>query len=335
MKKAKKIIITLSILALVLIGCNNKNAENTTKNESDSKVASNSAKFISMGTSSSGGTFNTLGVAICQVLNDKVDTQVSAEVTGGSSENCIRIGENEIQLAFTAASSAYEAISGTGAFQDNEVEGITAIANLYPAIMQFPVSKQSGIKNLDDINGKKINIGQSGSGSESQALNLLKSYGISLDSFEAQHLSHANAVEALTNEKIDGYIISGSLGQSHQMTAMSSGKCDMASFGPENKIKKLIEEYPYYEQYTIKAGTYPNQDYDIDTISTGTLLIANENLDEETVYQITKTLFENLDLLAQSQKIAEEISLENATKTSGIKLHPGAERYYKEVGILK
>ncbi|WP_138159388.1 TAXI family TRAP transporter solute-binding subunit [Peptoniphilus catoniae] len=331
--------ILIMTLFLVLFGCskasNVGNGKESSNNSSDTESKSATTEFVSMGTSSSGGTFNTLGVAMCQLFNDNLSTQFSAEVTGGSSENCIRVGANEIQIAFAAASSVYEATNGVGAFDGKKVEGITAVANLYPAIMQFPVSKSSGIKNMDDIEGKKINIGQSGSGSESQAINLLKSYEISLDSFQPQHLSHANAVEALTNDKIDGYIISGSLGQSHQMTAMSSGKCYLASFGPQEKMDKLMKDYPYYEPYTIKSGTYPNQDYDVETVATGTLLIANENLDEELVYEFTKTLFENLESLAKNQKIAEEISLETATNTSGIKLHPGAERYYKEVGILK
>ena len=124
--------------------------------------------FLSMGTSSSGGTFNTLGVALCQVWNDKLPgTSFTAEVTAGSSENCLRVGTDDIQLAFSAASSVYEAVNGIGQFEGKQVEGLRVIANLYPAIIQIPVLKDSGINSIDDIVGKKVNIGEAGSGSES------------------------------------------------------------------------------------------------------------------------------------------------------------------------
>lgn len=293
-----------------------------------------SEEFISMGTSSSGGTFNTLGVAICQMWNDKLSgTQFSAEVTGGSSENCMRVGLGEIQMAFAAASSAYEAYSGEGQFKDKKVGNIRSIANLYPAIMQMPVLKTSGIKFLNDITGKKINIGQAGSGSEGQTLALLEVYGIPVDSFSPQRLSHANAADALVDEKLDGYINLGSLGQSHQMKAMSSGKAVLASFGPDEQIAKLVAKYPYYYKYVIPAGSYPYQDQSVDTVATGTLLIVNADISEELVYQATKALFENVKTLEQSQAIASEIQLKSALNVSGIPLHPGAERYYKEVGV--
>lgn len=296
-------------------------------------------EFISLGTSSSGGTFNTLGVAISQLWNDSSSfnkkTQFSAEITGGSSENCLRLNIGEIQLAFSSAASAYEAYNGVGQFEGKKCDKIYVIGNLYPAIMQMPVLTSSGIKNLDDIAGKKINIGQAGSGSEAQTLSLLEVYDISLDSFTPQQLSHSNASDALIDEKLDGYINSGSLGQSHQMKAMSSGKVSLASFGPTEKIEKLISTYPYYYKYTIPAGSYPNQDSDVETVATGTLLMVNGDISEELVYQATKALVEGVEELAKTQQIASEIKLPSLLECSGIPLHPGAQRYYKEIGAIK
>lgn len=311
-------------------------AEDGSKAADDGKVAAPVEEFMSLGTSSSGGTFNTLGVAMCQLWNDKIPTtSFSAEVTAGSSENCLRVGTEELQIAMAAASSVYEATTGTGQFEGKKVEGIRAIANLYPAIIQIPVLKSSGINSIDDIIGKKVNVGEAGSGSESQALNILKSYNITKDDFNVQQLSHSNASDAVVDEKMDGYIISGSLGQSHQMKAMSSGKCMLASLGTDEEIAKLIEDYPYYYEYMIPADAYPNQNGEVKTVATGTLLIVNENISDELVYEITKSIFENIQTLAQSQDIANEISLETALNVSGVQLHPGAEKYYKEVGILK
>lgn len=332
----------------VLSGCSSssgtspdtKAADTAAAEKSGSEAAGGQAaaveEFMSLGTSSSGGTFNTLGVAMCQLWNEKIPTtSFSAEVTAGSSENCLRVGSDELQIAMAAASSVYEATTGTGQFEGKKVEGIRVIANLYPAIIQLPVLKNSGINNIDDIVGKKVNVGEAGSGSESQALNILKSYGITKDDFNVQQLSHSNASDAVVDEKMDGYIISGSLGQSHQMKAMSSGKCKIASLGTDEEIAKLIADYPYYYEYIIPADAYPNQDGEVKTVATGTLLIVNESISDELVYEITKNIFENIQTLAQSQDIANEISLETALNVSGIELHPGAERYYKEAGILK
>jgi TRAP transporter TAXI family solute receptor len=292
--------------------------------------------FISMGTSSSGGTFNTLGVAICQMLNDKIPaTKFSAQVTGGSGENCIRVGNGEIQIAMAAASSAYEAVNGQGQFKDKAVTNLKVIANLYPAVIQMPVLTSSGIEKLDDIKGKKINIGQAGSGSEATTLSVLEVYGIALSEFSPQQLSHANAADAVIDEKMDGYINLGSLDQSHQMKAMSSGKVKIASLEPSDKIAKLIEAYPYYYEFQIPSGTYPNQDYTVNTVATGTLLITSDEISEDLIYELTKQLFENLEELRKTQSIANDIKLETALNVAGLALHPGAEKYYKEVGIIK
>ncbi len=348
MNNNKRLLATLLVLFMLTMaigGCGSTATQSSAAPASPASPAASQSsetmpapqeEFISMGTSSSGGTFNTLGVAICQMWSEKIDkTQFSAEVTGGSSENCARVGAGEIQMAFAAASSAYDAFNGKGQFEGKPVSNLRAVANLYPAIMQFPVLQSSGIKNLGDISGKKINIGQAGSGSEAQVLAILASYGIEISSFNPQQLSHANASDALLDEKLDGYLISGSLGQSHQMKAMSSGKAFMASFEPMEKMQKLIDEYPYYYEYTIPAGAYPNQDYDVPTVATGTLLIVNESVSEELVYQATKAMFENVQALAQTQEIANEIKTETALNVSGLTLHPGAERYYKEIGLIK
>lgn len=336
MKRVTSIILVFVLLLSVLSSCGGNTSNDTSGTGNASKAAITiNEEFISLGTSSSGGTFNTLGVAMCQLWTDSIPvSSFTAEVTAGSSENCLRVGMNEIQLAFAASSSVYDSVNGLGSFEGKKVEGIKAIACLYPAIIQIPVLSNSGIENINDIVGKKINIGEAGSGSESTILGILNILEISKNDFNAQQMSHSNAATAVCDEKIDGYMISGSSGQSHQMTAMSSGKCRMIGFTDEQR-KLIIEQLPYYYDYVIKADTYPNQNYDVQTIATATLLICNENLSEELVYQITKTIFENLDVLSQSQAIVKSISLENAPNISGVDLHPGAIKYYREKGLMK
>ena len=212
--------------------------------EKNAVKADGDEAFLSMGTSSSGGTFNTLGLHYARYGMINSRHIFTAEVTAGSSENCLRVGTDDIQLAFSAASSVYEAVNGIGQFEGKQVEGLRVIANLYPAIIQIPVLKDSGINSIDDIVGKKVNIGEAGSGSESQAMGILDCFGISKSDFNAQRLSHSNASDAVVDEKIDGYIISGSLGQSHQMKAMASGKCKLADLGSDEEIQNVINRLP-------------------------------------------------------------------------------------------
>jgi hypothetical protein len=137
------------------------------------------------------------------------------------------------------------------------------------------------------------------------------------------------------DEKIDAYINIGGLGQSHQMKAMTTGKVKIVPMDPPDKRAKFLKEYPYYYEYTMPANAYPNQNYTVVTAATGTLLVTREDISEELVYQITKQLFENISTLEKNQSIAKEITLKDAMKVSGLTLHPGAIKYYKEVGVLK
>jgi TRAP transporter TAXI family solute receptor len=354
MKQSQKVICLAMVCALmltVLAGCGGSAPASSAAPAAPAAPASSAApaapaapapapvkleEFITIGTSSSGGTFNTLGVAIAQTLSAKIkETSFSAEVTGGSGENCARIGNGELQMAFAAASAAFEAANGVGAFDGKKVDNIRAIVNMYPAVMQISALEKSGIKEVGDIVGKKINIGQAGSGSESQSIAMLESFGIGLDTFDPQRLSHANAADAMVDEKLDAYINLGAMGQSHQMKAMTSGKAVMVDFTPKELVDKLIEKYPYYYHFTIPAGTYPNQKTDNLTFATGTLLITSAEVSEELVYQSVKNLFESVPELAKTVAIASNIKHESALNVAGIELHPGAIRYYKEVGIIK
>lgn len=339
------VLVMLLVGANLLVGCSSqpapaaqqpaaeKPAAEQPKEEPAGKITE---EFINIGTSSSGGLFNTVGVAMSQIWTEKIPgVKFSAQVTGGSGENCIMLSNKEAEMAIISAATVYEAANGEGQFAGKKISNMRVVTNLYPAIVQVPVLKKSNINSFDDFVGKKINIGQAGSGSEATTLTILESFGISLDSFDAQRLSHANAADAVIDEKLDGYINIGGPGQSHQMKAMASGKVKLINMDPKEKRDKYLKEYPYYYEYTIPAGSYPNQDNDAVTVATGTLLVAREDLSEELVYQVVKQLFENKATLEQSQAIAKEITLESALNVAGMPLHPGAERYFKEVGVLK
>ncbi|KJS83212.1 MAG: hypothetical protein JM58_13200 [Peptococcaceae bacterium BICA1-8] len=329
------ILALVSLLVFTLVaGCGNKPVEQ--KDNAGETKSGITEEFISIGTSSSGGLFNSLGVAVGQLWTEKITgVKFSAQVTGGSGENSINIGAKKLDLAIVSGATAYEAVTGIEKFEGKKISNMKAIASLYPAVIQIPVLKDSGINNILDIKGKKVNIGQAGSGSEATSISFLTSFGVKLEDFNPQRLSHSNASDAVIDEKMEGYINIGGLGQGHQMKAMSTGKFKIISLEPADLREKFLADFPYYFPFTIKAGVYSDQDYEVKTVASSTLLVAREDLSEELVYQITKNLFENVKELAKTQSIANEITLESALNGIKIPLHPGAERYFKEVGVIK
>ncbi|MBN1828093.1 MAG: TAXI family TRAP transporter solute-binding subunit [Deltaproteobacteria bacterium] len=292
--------------------------------------------YLKMGTSSSGGIFNALGVATCQMWTERIPgVKFSAMVTGGSGTNSRMIGTKEIDVAFIAGETAFYAAKGEGQFKGKQVKNLMIIGNLFPAVLHFPVLKSSNIKTPYDFKDKKINVGTPGSGSETAA-GILAYFDLKADvNFSARHMKHASAAEALTDEKIDGFIHLGGLGISHHMQAGASGKAVFIPFAPESVREKFTKENPIYYKFTMPANVYPNQNYPVETVATATFLAVRQDLSEELVYQMTKQLFDNLPTLIQAHSAAKEITLENILKGAVLPVHPGALKYYKEVGILK
>lgn len=299
-------------------------------------------KSIVIGTSTSGGTWQPIGIAISQCWNEKSGTKcaMSAATSDGGNENVLRLGVNDQQIAFCSTATALEAVHKTGSFEGMEVyDKFYALFNTYPTVFQMPVLKTSGIKSIWDITGKSINLGAAGSGSRAMNTAILRALGIPESSFKSQAISHGNAIDMVIDEKMDGYMIVGDSGQSHQMKAMSSNKMVMLGLGSgpnaDADIAKVIAAAPYFYEFTIPANVYPDQNYDVRTVAQGTLMICRHDLSEELAYQFTKMIWENLDYLKTFNAVFNQFSLPNACNVGGIPIHPGALRYFKEVGVIK
>jgi len=336
-KKMVSIILILALTMFLVPGCSSTKDNNQREEGAvNGKTTTNMEKFISIGTTSTGGSWHPLGVALAQVWTENIEgTSFSAAVTDGGNENLERLKMNDMQIAFCAMATCYESLTNTGQYEDkpDSYKDFKVIANVYPSFFQFPVLKKSGIKSIHDIIGKRINLGPAGSGSRSMNLAILDSIGISLDSFHHEAINHSNAVDLVIDEKLDGYMLVANAGQPHQMKSMSSGKVVMIGFSDED-AEKIIEKCPYFYRLTMPAGIYPNQDYEVPGIATGTFLICRDDVSEELVYQVTKTMWEELDTLIEINALFKEFNINEATNIGGFDLHPGAERYYKEKGLL-
>lgn len=288
-----------------------------------------------LATGGTSGTYYPFGGSMAQIFNSKIQNMnVTAQATGASVENLKLIGQKEAELAIVQNDMTDYAYNGTESFKDSKVENVRVIANLYPEVIQIVSSADSGIKTLTDIKGKKFSVGAPGSGVEANARQLLDVMGMTYNDFSANYLSFAESADSLKDNHIDGFLfVSGVPNAAIQDTATTSS-LNFVSI-PDDVIKKLIDKYPFFTEIVIPAGTYKGQTADVKTVAMKATLVAGAEVPEKVIYDLTKALFENQPELASAHAKGAELSLESAVDGVSVPFHPGAEKYYKEVGAIK
>ena len=288
-----------------------------------------------LATGGTSGTYYPFGGSMAQIFNSKIpNMNVTAQATGASVENLKLIAQKEAELAIVQNDMTDYAYNGTEAFKDSKVENVRVIANLYPEVIQIVSSADSGIKTLTDIKGKKFSVGAPGSGVEANARQLLDVMGMTYNDFSANYLSFAESADSLKDNHIDGFLfVSGVPNAAIQDTATTSS-LNFVSI-PDDVIKKLIDKYPFFTEIVIPAGTYKGQTADVKTVAMKATLVAGAEVPEKVIYDLTKALFENQPELASAHAKGAELSLESAVNGVSVPFHPGAEKYYKEVGAIK
>lgn len=280
---------------------------------------------ISIGTGGTGGLFYVIGAGMADVLNKNMsDASARAEVTGASVENIRRVAAGQMTFGFSSSSTLYEAKAGEGPFKDG-AQPVAAMAYLYPAVLQIATIADTGIKTMSDLAGKRINLGPPGSNSAVLAQRLLEAYGV-FDPGNAQFLSYTEGANALMNGTLDAIVVLAGAPTAALIDLDAQRDMVLLSID-EEKVKGMLEQYPFYQSYEIKAGTYPDQTAAVTVINDPATLFVKADADEKLVNTITKTLFEHLQELGEVHPQAKAISLDTATKTP-IDLHPGAKSYF-------
>ncbi|MDQ0314041.1 TAXI family TRAP transporter solute-binding subunit [Amorphus orientalis] len=282
---------------------------------------------IAIGTGGTGGLFYVIGAGMADVLNKHMDnTTARAEVTGASIENIRRVSAEQMDFGFSSSSTLYEAKNGEGAF-DGDPQPVAAMAYLYPAVLQIATTADTGIQSIEDLEGKSVNLGPPGSNSAVLARRLLEAYGV-FDPSTAQFLSYTEGTNALMNGSVQATAALAGAPTAALIDLDAQEDMVLLSVDAE-KVKGMLEEYPFYQLYDIPAGTYPDQTEAVTVINDPATLFTKADADEERIYVITETLFGNLGELGEIHPKAKEISLDTATNTP-IDLHPGAKRYFDE-----
>jgi uncharacterized protein len=288
-----------------------------------------------LATGGTSGTYYPFGGAIAQIFNTKIENMnVTAQATGASVENLKLIGKKEAELAIVQNDMTDYAYKGLEAFKDGKVENVRAIATLYPEVIQIVASPDSGINTVTDIKGKKFSVGAPGSGVEANARQILDVLGMTYNDFSANYLSFAESSDSFKDKHIDGFLFTSGIPNAAIQDITATSALNFVSI-PDDVIKSITEKYPFFTAYVIPAGTYQGQTADVKTIAVNATLVVGSEVSEKVVYELTKALFANQAELATAHAKGKLLSLETAVTGISIPYHPGAEKYYKEVGALK
>lgn len=290
-------------------------------------------EFINILAGGTSGVYYPLGVALSKIYGDKIEgarTQVQA--TKASVENLNLLQQGRGEIAFALGDSVKLAWEGnTEAGFKAPLDKLRGIAAIYPNYIQIMASKESGIKTIADFKGKSLSVGAAKSGTELNARAILAAAGMSYDDLgKTEYLPFAESVELMKNRQIDATLQSAGLGVSSFKDLATSVEVEMVAV-PADIASKLGA--PYIAA-TIPAGTYQGQGSDVPTVAVVNFLVTHSEVSDETAYQMTKQLFENLPAMEAAHKAAAQIRIEKALEGMPVPLHPGAERYYKEKGLL-
>jgi TRAP transporter TAXI family solute receptor len=299
-----------------------------------STVSAKAQEFINVLTGGTSGVYYPLGVALSEIYGKGIEgarTQVQA--TKASVENLNLLQQGKGEIAFSLGDSVKLAAEGnTEAGFPGKLDKLRGIAGIYPNYIQIVASQESGIKTLADLKGKSLSVGAPASGTELNARTIFAAAGMKYEDLgKVEYLPFAESVELIKNRQLDATLQSAGLGVASIRDLATSLPISVVAV-PAADVEKI--GLPYIP-VVIPANTYDGQTEEVQTAAVGNFLITHDGVSEETAYQMTKLLFENLPALTAAHAAAKAIDLAKALDGMPVPLHPGAERYYKEAGILK
>lgn len=297
-------------------------------------AAVSAQEFINVLTGGTSGVYYPVGSALATLYGEKIpNVQAQVQSTKASVENLNLLQQGKGELALALGDSVKFAWEGNADVGFKEpLAKLRGIAAAYPNFIQIAATGESGIKTLADMKGKSLSVGAPKSGTELNARAILEAAGMSYeDMSKVEYLPFAESVELQKNRQLDATLQSAGMGVASIKDLATAMPTQLVAI-PADIAEKLGAPYV---AGTIPAGTYEGQAEDVPTVAVMNFFVTHEDVSEETAYQMTKLMFENLPTLVAAHKSAASITLDTALSGMPIPLHPGAERYYREVGLIK
>ncbi len=297
-----------------------------------------------LATATTGGTYYPVGVAIGTLSSIKLAKKHGITVTAinsaGSGENVQMLKNKEAQMAILQSLFGLNAYNGMGPYAGKPVKDFRSVSMLWENVEHFSLVKKSvktgTVSDLAGIKGKKFSIGKRGSGTEGSGRAIMAALGIDpKKDMVLEFLGYTPSAQAMMDNRIIGSNIPAgapAAAITQLFAQMGDKKVKVLDF-TDDQLARIRAQYPIWNRYVIKAGTYPGQKTDINTISQPNFLAVHPDVSDETVYLITKTMYENLPFLASIHKATKVMKIEKAISGLPVPLHPGAAKYYREVGI--
>jgi uncharacterized protein len=292
-------------------------------------------QFVNVLTGGQAGVYYPLGVALSQIYGQAIpNARSTAQVTKASAENLNLLQSGRGELAFSLADAVSDAWNGNAeAGFTRKLDKLRGLSATYNNYIQIVASEESGIKTLADLKGKRISVGAARSGTELNARAIFKAAGLSYqDLAKVEYLPFGESVELIKNRQLDATLQSAGLGVASIRDLATAVKIVVVPV-PADVVAKVGDAA--YQPAIIPANTYGGQTVDVPTAAIPNFLVTHAGVSDDLAYRMTKALYDNLDKMHAAHNAAKAINRANAVKGMPVPLHPGAERYYKEVGVIK
>lgn len=310
-------------------------------------------QFFRIGTGGAGGTYFPIGGIIANAISNPPGSRscdkggncgvpglvAIAQSTNASAHNVNAIQAGQMEAGLSGAATLHFAYNGIGAFEGNARPDLRVIANLFPEDLHLVLPDGATLDGLSALEGKRVGIAQAGSGTQIAVELILGAHGITRDNIEEAELNNSQSAERIADGQLDAYFYAAGTPVAAMIQLDNTAGMELYSF-TKDEVAAANKAVPYYIPSTIPAGTYPGVDYDVNTVAVSGMFVTNANVDDDLIYGITKALWSKTarKLLDGGHPKGRVITLETALdgiEGIGVPLHPGAERFYREVGMIK
>ena len=294
--------------------------------------------FVTIGTGGITGVYYPTGGAIAKIVNAKKDVygiRATVESTGGSVFNVNAVMAGDLQFGVVQSDRQYQAMKGLAEWEGKPQADLRACFSIHPESITLVAAVDSGIQSFDDLKGKRVNIGNPGSGQRQNSIDAIEAAGMNYDSdMIAEGIKAAEAPGLLQDGRIDAFFYT--VGHPSGAIKEATAGARKVRFIPITQVDALLEKYPYYARAKIPVNVYPGAENreDVQTFGVKATFVTSANVPENVVYAIVKEVFDNFDTFKKLHPAYAVLTKENMLEGLSAPLHPGAEKYFKEAGMM-